>query len=491
MSIQHNEEMSSQPKNTNKIQGLSRFDFSKGRGVDDRQSGTLRELLDDLDPKYAPAEGAEITLDSLETTRTFIHELTGRTHNSLTESLPLSTLKTIKLLYLHSKKAKTQLFRHLQAPHDGARPTLEFRITGNAPRNKMAVKAINDLVMQLALEIPSDRRDYIDGMLLRKNALLECIVREQAQILEPLHAAFGHAPPALREAVKALTLLTAAYEPSTRLHREPPLHEALYTRIRALPLLHFVGEYQTIIERAQLTAPVPPIHDQIAQFCEVLPKKIGVSIQPHNPIMSIQSLDDFVDEHALPLAKLIKQATGISSNRRDLLNIRNQAAKVLHAHLFHQSGPVNLSETRLSVSDCVAALCTIRQQQNGAQKIPYTPRWIGQKSSETTRKVFNQLDRDKPIEALYEEDYIPHGTLQLLYHRFCALHAAFVDQTDTHRAWMAFRIAHLKAYATCHACIDIDGITLSLRGLDDYCMRCAEEIVHQATLVVLDNSSTG
>jgi hypothetical protein len=78
--------MSSQPKNTNKIQGLSRFDFSKGRGVDDRQSGTLRELLDDLDPKYAPAEGAEITLDSLETTRTFIHELTGRTHNSLTDN---------------------------------------------------------------------------------------------------------------------------------------------------------------------------------------------------------------------------------------------------------------------------------------------------------------------------------------------------------------------------------------------------------------------
>lgn len=469
----------------------TKFDFRTNPEGDSAETGTLRELLDELDPKYAPTEGAATSLDSLETNLAFIQELTGRTYKSLTEAIPLRTLKTIKLLYIQNKNSRVHLFRHLRVPSVDTAPTLEFRITGDAPRNQSAFKAINEILANVATEISPDRRDYIDGWLLRQNALLECIAGEQARTLDPLHAAFDHAPPALLEAIKVLTQIIAAYEPPTGPHREQPLHEALYTRIRALPLLHFVGEYQNIIRMAQLATHVPPLLDQITQFCETLPRTFGIRIQPHNHITSIEAFGSFVEEHALAVGKLVKQATGISSNRRDLLGIRNHAAKVLHAYLHHQGNQANLSETNLSTVDCLAALCVIRQQQNGDQKIAYTPRWIGQASGEISKNVLNQLDKKKPIEALYKKDYIPHGTLQLLYNRFCAFQAAFVGQTDSHLAWVEFRLAHLKAYAACHAHTDISAITQSLQDLDDYCRWYAEQIVHQAMSYVPDHSSAG
>lgn len=168
--------MASRKKTPSRNKAATRFDFSKDAEPDPTQTGTLRELLDELDPRYAPAEGAAISLGSLKTNLDFIEELTGRRYKSLTEAIPLWTLKTIKLLYIQNKASGIQLFQHLHVPSKdtkntkgakGAKatkatkariPTLEFRITGETPRNRTSFKFINEILTQVALEIPTSPR---------------------------------------------------------------------------------------------------------------------------------------------------------------------------------------------------------------------------------------------------------------------------------------------------------------------------------------------
>jgi len=482
-----------------------RFDFDGKSNPFEEQTGTIKELLSELnyenDHSSSGAFAAKvvssrvpsdrtgggnvdsgavevINVESLERTLRFIQKATGRALSSTTERLPLSTLKTIKLLYTKNADSGIQLFRCITRPGDDEDPTMEFRITDGSTRNEYVAKIVNELVDALSLEISEARLRRIDTSLLTSSQLLECIERENAEILEPIYQRFRSDNNAFTKALQFLTASIADHRPRNW-QTSRTLSELIYTYLRTLPFFHWVGEMTTAILRdAEIEIPIKSIQGEIDHFCKSLSNQTGRDIHGDTPFLSIDSFHEFATQHVLALGKLIESATGIQSNKRDLISIQNEARKVLHAYVFHQWHRTPTHVINLSVTDCVAALCTIRHQQK--IKTKYTPSWIGQDQYErTTTRLLSHLGGDRSIAELYDHDYIPQGATQILHYRFSGFHAAFVGERERHRAWLDFQVVRLQRYADCLASNDLDFI---IREISDFHGLCKLYAIQAARL---------
>lgn len=465
-------------KKPNQLQNATRFDFSKDEIHVYNETATLRELLDEIDSEQEPGS-LEVNLDSLEANLEFVGLFTGRVYASLSEPLPLRTLKTIKLLYQVNKGLGTQLFRHLRSPQQGERATLEVPLTGVKSRNQSASKAFSTILSKLSLEISQERLDHIQTCIPSQSDLLNTIAYEEEKITHPIKAKAELSPLLVQHGIRSLASAINLHRPPSYRHASMPLNEALYTHILKLPFLHFAAERRNILQIAKLSRAMPPITADLARFCSNLSKSIGVPITPRTPFMSVEAFPAFTSENRSELALLVAKATGIPTKPAQLLEKQSASSKILYSYIFHQGGRARLSDIWLSASDCVAALCTVRQLRTRSEKISYTPSWIGQTSDEISSYILGQLDESRSIEELHIEDYIPHGTLQVIYNRFCAIHAAILGRLDEHEAWHRFRLARLEAYARCLGTPSIDSIGGAVRNLNDYCESFAILIANQ------------
>ncbi len=86
-----------------------RFDFGKEFDPSGEQAGTVKDLLEELNyEKFKTAagthaergnsNGTSVTFDSLSGVFEFLNDVTGMSQPKLAQDIPLSTLKTVKLL---------------------------------------------------------------------------------------------------------------------------------------------------------------------------------------------------------------------------------------------------------------------------------------------------------------------------------------------------------------------------------------------------------
>jgi hypothetical protein len=472
-----------------------RFNFGGNLDPLGEQTGTIKELLSELNyendhslsgafaekvvRRTVPNDNhagdnaddsivETITAESLERTLRFIRQATGRTFSGTTKPLSLSALKTIKLLYTKDDDSRIQLFRCITRPGNGEDPTMEFHITEGSTRNDYVVKIVNELIDTLALDIDDTRLRKIETSLLTSSKLLQCIERENADILGPIYRQFGSDSNAFTDALRFLTASIADHRPRTW-ETSRSLSELLYTYLRTLPFFHWVGEVTTAtLKQAAIAIPVAHIHEEIEQFCRSLSTQTGEDIHGDTPVTSIDHFPAFATQHVVAFSKLIESATSIRSERRDLLRILDEANKVLHAYVFHQWHRTPTHVINLSVTDCVAALCTIRHQQK--VKTTYTASWIGQDQYEqTTTRLLSHLGDDRPIDELYDHDYIPQGATQILHYRFAGFHAAFAGLRERHQAWLDFQMVRLQRYADCLVSNDVDCINRELSDFHSLC----------------------
>lgn len=447
----------------------SRFELCKPTSEESR-SGTLKELLAEINHERNPESGTEVDLKSLEPTLAFIGALTGRSYRSTNEVLPMSTLATIKLLYDENEESGIQLYQLLKAPQQGAKPTLEVRTTGSSSRNAYGTKVLNDLLKKLSVGVSDDRLHHIETSLLTASKLLECIELENREILGPIYWIHGTDEAAIVIALGQLTQLVKNY-PMRRTSVKPALDELVYTHIRTLPFLHFVSEYKEILDTARVDNVRSTAAHQLERFCATLRTRFGSAAELDAPVTSLAEFSEFFNANANELIRLVKAITGLPVQLRDLNTKHDEAAKILHMFVFHQHGRMPLDARLLSVADCIAALCTIRHQQ--VIKTNYSAYWPGQKSSEIRTRPLGQLENGRGIEELYEEDYIPHGVSQFLYSRFCQFHAQLTDQQARYEAFQAFQLARLDTYAECLLFNGVSQIDANLIAFDEYCKRNA------------------
>lgn len=434
------------------------FDFGSNHEPNGKITGTIKELLEELNyenfktatgthAKKGNSNGTAVTFDSLNGVLAFLDEVTDMGTPNLAQNVPLSTLKTIKLLYVTNDDKDTQLFRLLKSPLRGGKPTLEFYTTESSLRNQKGVAIVGRLLSTLSTEVDPAVLRKVDVSLLTYPKLLECIAEENLEILEPIHARHRGHPASITKAFIRLAESLNSYE-STKPKTRRPIHEAVYIYLRALPLLHFVKEDQYIDGLALVKEPINAVLNEIELFYSKVFGTTDTENWHNKPIMSVKSFPLFVDANALELAKLIQRATGISSERRDIMKIRNASSKVLCTYVFHEWNIIPLDTVNISVIDCIAALCTIRHQQK--VKTKYSAYWQGQTQQDIGTSILRQMDDSRGPEELFEHDYIPHGINQIMFRRFSQFYAAFTGQLDRYLAWKKLEAVRLSKYAECY-----------------------------------------
>ncbi len=465
-----------------------RFDFGKDQVTDQSATGSINELLDELNHEitYAPdgnkakhsdASGKTITRKDLNGIIEFINSTLGQEITGGNCTLPISTLKTIKLLYLKNDTSDTQLLQRISKPGT-IKATFEHWTERNTPRNEKTIKAASYLMSTLELEIDEERLKHIHINRLTPSKLLEYYARHIKELIEPIYMAFAGNDEAIASALMFGAHQIESYQPSNALPGKEgaPVHERLFIYLLTLPFLHFVGEYQQVVESE---------NDELSKY-KIEPLFAHAISSPTEcdallrPVTSLAAIHSFLQTNANELARLVHQATGYELRSNEITNIADETQKILHAYVFHEWHRTDHDVVNVSMADCVAALSAITIQKK--IKTKYTPYWKGQSSSEkTVSRLLSHLDTSRDIEELYEEDYIPQGAMLTLYHRYCIAYALLFGRSNRIEAFIRFQIAYLKNMTVAHSHFDLEAGNEYERKINMFCEDLIQYIEDQAT----------
>lgn len=465
-----------------------RFDFEKNQKSNQPETSSINELLAELNHEISHTSGGslapksdastkEITRKDLKGAIDFIKNALGEEIPPGNCTLPISTLKTIKLLYLKNDSSDSQLFRRISKPGT-VKATLEHWTERNTPRNERTIKSASHLMSILKLDIGEERVKHIHINRPTPSKLLEYYALQIKELIEPIYMAFAGNDEAIASAFMFGAHQIESYQPSNALPGKEgaPVHERLYIYLLTLPFLHFVGEYQQVVESE---------NDELSKY-KIEPLFAHAISSPTEcdallrPVTSLAAIHSFLQTNANELARLVHQATGYELRSSEITNIADETQKVLHAYVFHEWHRTDHDVVNVSMADCVAALSAITIQKK--IKTKYTPHWIGQSSSDrTVSRLLSHLDNSRDIAELYEEDYIPQGAMITLYHRYCIIFSLLFGFNHRMEAFMEFQLAYLKHMAIAHSHFDLEAGSEYERKIDIFCEKLIQHIEDQAT----------
>lgn len=465
-----------------------RFNFEKDQLTDQSATGSINELLEELNrtPPHEPKGSQksnpaiyreEITKENLEGAINFIKSNFNIEIPSINSKLPITTIKTIKLLYRSNRSFKGQLFERISLPGP-SQATFEHWTERNTPRNEKTIKAVSYLMSTLEREIDEEILKHIHTNKLTPSKLLEYYARQIKELIDPIYIAFAGDDEAIASAFMFGAHQIESYQPSSLLTSKeaPPIHERLYIYLINLPFLHFVGEYQRIIEsenEALSKYKIEPL------FAHALSSP-SESDDLLRPVTSLAAIHSFLKTHAKELARLVHQATGEEFRSSEIPNIAEETQKVLHAYVFHEWHRTDPEAVNISMADCIAAISAIKIQKK--IKTKYTPYWKGQISSEkTVSRLLSHLDPSRDIGELYEEDYIPQGAMITLYHRYCIVLSLLFGRNNRMEAFMKFQLAYLKHMTIAHSHFDLVAGNEYEVKINMFCEDLIQYIEDQAT----------
>lgn len=457
----------------------SRFNFGTNPDAQEKQTGTLTDLIDEinLEDTYSSsgahamassAQGFAINAKSLERTLTFIQQATGQTFTSVRQELPLVTLKTIKLLYIKNAVNDRHLFNLLEPPRGSSRSTMEFSTTSSIARDKTGAAIIQSLCNDLVKEIDPGKREAFDALLPTPEQLNLDIEKTNDAIYQHLTDQLGHDQ----------ALLTRAYEKLAheighfRYEKNPdagiPLNEAMYCYLRGLGFIHFVIHHQSFMEYIRVTHPIQPIDALADELCQSLSEIKQSTIRPTDKVVSVKDFPKLVACHTKEFRALVKAATGLDTRTDVLIQNLARAQRILVSYAYRSFDESNMDAHRVSVLEIVAALCSVRYQQ--AVRTEYKPYWHGQddKGSSPQRHFDKTIDPDDP--------YQHQGVLLIYLYRFYDFLYAFLQTTASISAWMQVQLARLDGYVRILALQDIGALPAVAEHFDHMCMAAAREI---------------
>lgn len=458
-----------------------RFDFGSNLDPDGKQMSTIKELLAEInyengktieggdgEAKESSEDGAHATFKSLSITLGFIKQITGKAPSTITEKLPLSTLKIIKLLYVANDNSDIQMFNLMGPPIPGDETTtMEFNTTSTIARGKRGAAVIHSVAERLASEINPEKRQAFDRLMLSSETLNAHIECTNDEINQHLSRQFACDDPGLAMAWRQLTKLvdeTRYIKTST----PAPMNEAIFAHLRSLGFVHFALHHRTFIDDIWVKNPLRSITDPAIALCQKLKAMNEGVVLPHEKFRSVNDFDQLVTNYLKDFTSLVKAATGLDTRKYRMLENIRPAKRILSSYGHRCYNETNLDAPVLSILDIVAALCSIRYQQD--VKTEYTPYWMGQASQgkDPQRHFDSKQDPDDPFQH--------QGVIQIYLYRFQEYLSAFTGTVDSFHAWMGFQVARFDAYARILQLNDISAIIASVNHLDEYCSHHAMAI---------------
>ena len=255
------------------------------------------------------------------------------------------------------------------------------------------------------------------------------------------------------------------------------MHETLYIHLETLALQHFILHHPQRLREVRIEGAIGSIDESVWQLCEKLNEIKGAHIAPDDRVVSLAKCDVLVSAYLENFMSMVKLATHCSTRRdRFVENIRRAKAILVSSVLRRpdddRPDDDKLKEAYVSVLDIVAALCSVRyqQEQKGSKYHAY---WIGQGSKgESPQRMFD--------EGLRTHDPHQHqGVFQLYYYRFEEYLAAFTKTSESHAAWMGLQVRRFNSYLMALRARSVVGLWAGASALDYHCIEHAHHIVLQ------------
>lgn len=487
---------------------VPRFNFGHYEIESADQTATLKELFDEINHERKISDSwLMVNIKSLKHILPLLSRLSGREYKSITEPLPLTTLKTIKLLYvenmlLNPRQYKTKTTNKTKSsaptPDKGIHllnlieiPTCDTASMESATGTSLAQdargrEAINKICNTLALEIPlSELFLYSTKTRTHSECLIDDIGRANEVISQRLVDAFPENPDARGKAFRDLAkfiLRNSEKTPHPSL-LETPLHERLYVHLRCIGFEHFVLHYFKFIRRIKIKLDEnPSTQSQITTLFSALCNAVGNETSPKLQLYSYSDVWKFVQNHSEHITPLIAKITGLPTRRKSLVEDARRAMMILRSYAYRRFDTLNHDARVLTIHDIIAALCAFKCQQS--IKTPYQPTWFGQNTSEghATKKHLDKFIDQALMELLEKRErnlYAYQGPFQIYYHLFAQYKAHLDGTTQSHRGWMKFQLTRLCAYIEITRLRDIGGFIESARNFDEICTLEATRIAQR------------
>ena len=501
----------------------SRFDV-----VEANDYATVGNLLREINAEDISSEGSTVTFKSLERTLRFIKEISGVSIESAGDKVNVNTLKVIKLLFKKSDKRvgedgerinSRNIFGLLQRPKDPeknadgslrkdpGRATMESCTGTTIPRDPEGRDLIGELVSALSVGLDPEKLAVMEAVLSAPN--LYGI--EQAEALAgtcaglnratadamKLQGTWGGQSDAERlldhialgtGAVEDLLsrqfagddrLLASAYQSIsseirrqglTRLARtEVPVNEALYVHARTLGLQHFIRHHRAYIADIRVDD-IRPINDEVQQFCERIGGRKGFAGGPCDPVEQLVRFEEFAQENLSDLMSLVGVATGLPTPERAHQKNVVRAMKIAQWAAYRRYDRAPPRESQICVLDVVAALCSVRYQQE--EHTEYEPYWEGQRSQgKSPERMLDASGR-------YPDTAVQQGVFLLYYTRYKHYLAAFTGTAESNRAFADFESCRFDAYLEAMQSRSLVEFQAATLGIDNLGLILALDIVY-------------
>lgn len=453
----------------------SRYDFGSKLDPEGTQTGTIRELLKEINKNYDPIGGEQATYNSLKRILGFIHLFTEDDFTDLDKPVPLSVLKTIKLLLFTGRGSKRNLIDLIEPPTEENPATMEFCSGTTISRDKVGSEMIRSMTESLALDIASEKLAQFDE-LARPNeraSFAERLNSHVEQTNDVISQLFNDWQPqdscAQAKSYRSLSKKIDVMRYIRASDFITPVHESIYCYLKSLGLQHFIAHHRTFIRTVKISDQINSIHGESVHLCATFSSIKGETVSLEEKIVSVRDFPKMVAIYHKEFNSLVKAATGLVTRKKRFVENIKFAQVILASYGYRCHDESNIDARILSLIDIVAALCSVRYQQD--KRTEYDPLWSGRESQGTSpQRLFEK--------GLRKNDPHQHqGVAQIYLYRFSEYQAAFKGMSESYHEWMVYQVSRLDAYHRILQLNDINLITTSAYHFDEICKQEAMYIV--------------
>jgi hypothetical protein len=349
---------------------------------------------------------------------------------------------------------------------------MEFCTGTTVSRDKTGAELIGSLVSELEREIspeklaqlselaaPGDMTSFSEALISHIERTNDIVVRIfRSQLVDSRGQANAYY--ALAKAIDSMNYRRRPGADRT------PAHEAMHCHLVTLGLQHFIFHHKTFTTEILAPYDINPIADQCARLCHALSELREGPVGSNEKLVSVNDFPTLAAVYHKEFNALVKAATGFDTRKTRFVENIPIAQAILASYGCRSYDESNQDAKLLSILDIVAALCSVRhQQESGIEYIPYCH---GQKNLGTSPQAMFK-------KGLRENDPHQHqGVAQIYLYRFAEYQAAFTNTTESYRGWMAYQVARLDAYARIFNLREIGGVVASARHFDGMCLQTAE-----------------
>ncbi|MFK3844742.1 hypothetical protein [Stenotrophomonas sp. PS02297] len=380
-------------KNKSKPPRTARFDFSDASSSDGAQTGTLKQLLEELtyernttpQGKSIDKDGKQMSVRQLTPVLRLLRSISGKPLTSITELHPLSDIKTIKTLHTYSYDSGTHLVSLLEPPGIDSQAVMNILTSPPNEESRKVLDAKKNIINDLELEISEEDKKQVD-LLFSSPITPHAHYQQTNESIDKVlltHFHLDNDRAILLQADDYLVAKTQEFWRSSNLPvKEQSLHLAAYVYLRSLEFFHSLNFEITTNRLIPNDKRIDNVLVDFSQICRSLPAVDGIVIKGDTPFMSIEEVSSFCNDHASDLAGLVAAATGYSYGKRDILgkDLR-RATCALALYLASIKLPSDQNPKPIGVVHVVAAFCSVLHQRKLKSKQKKSRRYGSKLSS--------------------------------------------------------------------------------------------------------------